>query len=76
MKAYDTSIRICQVARESAEKRYNQAMEEIRAELGTANAEERSRLLVKLRNLESEMRNGKMTPTPKVQEAPKGGAKA
>lgn len=70
MKAYDTSIRICQVARESAEKRYNAAMEEIRAELMNATAEERSRLLVKLRNLEAELRNGKMTP------APKGEAKA
>lgn len=70
MSAYDTSIRICQDARESAEKRYNLAMTAIRAELLSATAEERSRLLVTLRNLEAEMRNGQMPP------APKGEAKA
>lgn len=72
---YHTTLRAHESVRIAADERYNRAMDEIRRELEDPRTPDiaKARLLAKLKNLENEMRNGKVTPTPKVQEAPKRG---
>lgn len=67
MSNYDTTIRVCQNAIDAANHRYNLLMGEIKRELADPSVDEqaKAKLRAKLHNLESEMRNGKVTPTPK-----------